>query len=113
MNFYTNITRWGNYLLLREYANGQRLTRRVKYSPTLYALVTKPTEYKTLNGKFVAPVKHETMKEANDWVDAYKNQSHLVYGNTLYAYSYLADEYPNRVDWDIEKLLIVTIDIEV
>ena len=113
MNFYTNITRWGNYLLLREYANGQRLTRRVKYSPTLYALVTKPTEYKTLNGKFVAPIKHETMKEANDWVDAYKNQSHLVYGNTLYAYSYLADEYPNRVDWDMEKLLIVTIDIEV
>ena len=113
MNFYTNITRWGNYLLLREYVNGQRLNRRVKYSPTLYAPVMKPTEYKTLNGKFVAPVKHETMKEANEWVDAYKNQPHLVYGNTLYQYSYIADQYPNRVDWDMEKLLIVTIDIEV
>ena len=30
-----------------------------------------------------------------------------------YQYNYLADQYPNRVDWDMEKLLIVTIDIEV
>ena len=112
MKFYTNVTRWGNNLLIREYVNGQRLNRRVKYSPTLYMRVAKPTEYKTLDGNFVTPVSHETMKDASEWVDIYKNQSHLVFGNTLYAYSYLADEYPNRVEWDIEKLLMVTIDIE-
>ena len=84
MKFYTNITRWSNHLLLREYVNGQRLNRRVKYSPTLYMRVAKPTEYKTLEGKFVTPVSHETMKEAHEWVDNYKNQPHLVFGNTLY-----------------------------
>ena len=104
MNFYTNITRWGNYLLLREYVNGQRLNRRVKYSPTLYAPVTKPTEYKTLNGKFVAPVKHETMKEANEWVDAYKNQPHLVYGNTQFQYTFLNEEYGH--DFEKDQILI-------
>ena len=113
MKFYTNITRWGNHLLLREYVNGQRLNRRVKYSHTIYMRVAKPTEYKTLEGKFVTPVSHETMKEAHEWVDNYKNQPHLVFGNTLYQYNYIADQYPNRVDWDMEKLLIVTIDIEV
>ncbi len=113
MKFYTNVTRWGNNLLIREYVNGQRLNRKVKYSPTLYMRVTKPTEYKTLNGDYVTPVKHETMKEANEWIDNYKSQSHLVFGNTLHQYSYIADQYPNSVDWDIEKLLIVTIDIEV
>ena len=112
MKFYTNITRWGNNLLVREYINGQRLNRKVKYSPTLYMRVAKPTEYKTLNGDYVTPVSHETMKDASEWVDNYKNQSHLVFGNTLYAYSYIADQYPNRVEWDIEKLLMVTIDIE-
>ena len=50
------------------------------------------------------------MKE-NEWIDNY--QSDLIFGNNLYQYSYLAEQYPNRVDWDIEKLLIVTIDIEV
>ena len=113
MNFYTNITRWGNYLLLREIANGERINRRIKYSPTLYCPVEKPTEYKTLDGRFVAPIKHQSMKEANEWIDNYKSQPDLVYGNTLYAYNYIADQYPNRVEWDIEKLLIVTIDIEV
>ena len=77
MKFYTNITRWGNHLLLREYVNGQRLNRRIKYSPTLYMRVAKPTEYKTLDGNFVTPVSHETMKGASEWVDNYKNQSHL------------------------------------
>ena len=61
----------------------------------------------------MTPVSHETMKDASEWVDNYKNQSHLVFGNTQYAYNYIADQYPNRVDWDMEKLLIVTIDIEV
>ena len=113
MKFYTNITRWGNNLLLREYKDGQRIDRKVKYQPTLYSPVTKPTEYKTLEGKYVTPVKHLSMKDAREWVDNYKNQPHLVYGNTMYPYAYLADEYPNDVEWDIDKILIVTIDIEV
>ena len=111
MKFYTNITRWGNHLLLREVVNGERINQRIKYSPTLYCLVNKPTEYKTLDGKYVTPVKHDTMKEANEWIDNY--QSDLVFGSNTYQYNYLADQYPNRVDWDMEKLLIVTIDIEV
>ena len=56
MNFYTNITQWGNYLLLREVVNGERLVRKVKYSPTLYAPVAKQTEHKTLCGKYVTPI---------------------------------------------------------
>ena len=91
----------------------ERINRKIKYSPTLARFCRKPTKYKTLDGRFVAPIKHQTMKEANEWIDNYKSQPDLVYGNTLYQYNYLADQYPNRVDWDMEKLLIVTIDIEV
>ena len=83
MKFYTNITRWGNQLLLREYVDGQRLNRRIKYSPTMYSIVTKPTEYRTLEGKFVTPIKHQTMSDANEWVDNYKNQPELIYGLSL------------------------------
>ena len=113
MKFYTNITQWGNQLLLREVVNGERLVRKVKYSPTLYAPVGSSTPYKTLDGKYVTPVTHETIKEAKEWVDNYKNQPDLVYGSTMYAYNYIADEYPKRVDYDIDQILIVTIDIEV
>ena len=113
MNFYTNVTQWGNLLKIREVVNGQRITRKVKYKPTLYSTVAEPTEWKTLDGKFVAPVQHDTMKEAREWVANYKNQPGLVHGSTMFAYNYIADEYPNRVDYDIDQILIVTIDIEV
>jgi len=113
MNFYTNIVQWGNFLLLRETVNGERINRRIKYSPTLYAPVAKPTEWNTLDGKYVTPIKHNTIKEAKEWVEQYKNQSHLVYGNNQFQYCYLADQYPKSVNWDIDNILIVTIDIEV
>jgi len=113
MRFYTNITQWGNNLLLREVVNGERINRKVKYSPTLYARVAKETNYKTLDGKYVTPVKHDTIKDAKEWVENYNSQPDAVYGNTLFPYSYIADEYSNNVDWDIDQILIVTIDIEV
>ena len=113
MSFYTNIVRWGNNLLLREIVNGERVNTRVKYSPTLYAPVLKQTSYKTLDGKYVTPIKHETMKDAKEWVEQYKDQPHMVYGNTLYAYSYLSEEYPDRVNWNMDNILLITLDIEV
>ena len=113
MNFYTNVTQWGNYLKIREVVNGQRMTRKVRYKPTLYSTVAEPTEWKTLDGQFVAPVQHETMKDAREWVANYKNQPGLIHGSTMFAYNYIADEYPKRVDYDKDEILIVTIDIEV
>ena len=112
MNFYTNISQWGNFLLLREIVNGERINRRVKYSPTLYSPVQKPTEWKTLDGQFVTPIKHQTIKEAKEWIDFYKEQPHMVYGNSMFQYNYLSEQYPSD-DWDIDDILIVTIDIEV
>ena len=113
MNFYTNITQSGNFLFLREVVNGERLVRKVKYSPTLYAPVAKQTEYTTLCGKYVTPIKHNTIKEAREWLESYKNQPQLIYGSNMYAYNYIAEQYPNDVNWDIDQILIVTIDIEV
>ena len=113
MKFYTNILQWGNSLLLREVVNGERVCRKVRYSPTLYAPVNSPTEWKTLKGQYVTPVQHNTIKEAKEWVENYKNQPELVHGSTMYSYNYIADEYPNRINYDVDQILIVTIDIEV
>ena len=113
-NFYTNVVRFGNNLLVREVNNGQRINKRVRYSPTLYSLVGKPTAYKTLEGKYVTPIKHDTMKEANDWIKNYGDQQFdLIYGNTQYPYSYISDTHKGIIDWDMSQLMIVTIDIEV
>ena len=62
MNFYTNVTPWGNTLLVREYVNGERINRKVKYSPTLFCKVIKETKHKTLDGQYVTPVKHNNQR---------------------------------------------------
>ena len=113
MKFYTNAVQFGNNLLIREVKNGKREKFRVKYSPTLYMQVEKPTEYKTLEGKFVTPVKHQTIKEAREWLANYSSQKHLIYGNTSHTYSYLNETYNDPCPWNKDDLLIVTLDIEV
>ena len=113
MSFYTNVLQWSNDLLVREVKNGQRQNSRIRYSPTLYSPVKQKTGYKTLNGEHVLPQTFDTMKEAKRWVEDHKSQPDLVYGNTQYAYNYLSDTYKGKVDWDLEQILIVTIDIEV
>ena len=113
MNFYTNVIQWGNNLLVREVKNGQRTNSKVRYSPTLYAPVEKQTPYKNLDGGYVTDLSFSTIKEAKNWVSSMKNQPYLVYGNTQYPYTYIADNYQGQVNWDLDKILIVTIDIEV
>ena len=112
MQFYTNVTQWGNNILLREYKNGERVNRKIKYSPTMYVPVQKKTEYKTLDGKYATPYKFDTIKEAKKFIEQYKQQPHLVFGLDRFAYTFLYDTYPNQVPWDNDKILTVTIDIE-
>ena len=112
MQFYTNVAPWGNHILVREYKNGERLNRKVKYSPTMYVPVQKQTEWKTLDGKYVTPYKFDTIKETKSFIEQYKQQPHLVFGLDRFAYTYLSDTYPNNVNWDNDKILTVTIDIE-
>ena len=113
MNFYTHIAQWGNQLLVRAVKNGVRTNFKVKYEPTLYVPVQKETGYTTLDGKNVNPMKFLSIKEAKEFVEQYQNQPHLVFGMTQFPYTYLAETYPNQIQFDTSKLKIVTIDIEV
>ena len=112
MQFYTNVAQWGNTILLREYKNGERVNRKIKYSPTMFVPVQKKTEFKTLDGKYASPYKFDTIKEAKKFIEQYKQQPHLVFGLDRFAYTFLYDTYPNQVPWDYDKILTVTIDIE-
>ena len=114
MSFYTNVLQYGNSLLVRYVEDGKRLTKRVKYQPTLFDLVNtrEKTGYNTLDGRAVLPHKFESIREAKDWIADRDNQD-IVFGNTQYPYCWIADEYPGRVDWDLDQMLVITIDIEV
>jgi len=111
--FYTNVHQWGDNLLVRAIENNKRVAKRVRYEPTLFVPVQKQTSFTTLDGKFLTPMKFTSMKESKEFVEQYKDQPHLVFGHTQYAYTYIADKYPEDIKWDYSKLLLITIDIEV
>ena len=113
MNFYTNVIQWGNNLLVRGVENDKRISKRVRDEPTLFALVNKPTKYRTLDNKYVEPQKFLSINDAKDWLKQYEGQSDLIYGNTQFNYAYIGDLFNGDVPWDKDKILIVTIDIEV
>ena len=86
-SFYTNVLQYGNSLLVRYVEDGKRLTRRVKYQPTLFDLVNtrEKTGYSTLDGRAVLPHKFASIREAKDWI-ADRDSQDIVFGNTQYPY---------------------------
>ena len=78
MNFYTHITQAGNYLFLREVVNGERINRKIRYSPTLFSPVVKDTSWKTLEGRNVKPIKFQTIREAKEYTNQVFTKADLI-----------------------------------
>ena len=98
MEYYTNLSRYGNSLLYRGYKDGKRMHVKVPFSPTLYVPVEKQTAFKSLDGKYVEPVKLETMREAKEFMERYKDVSNFeIYGNTNYIAQYVAEHWPGEI----------------
>lgn len=111
--FYTNVTKYGNRLLVRGVKNNNRYKTKIDYSPTLFVTSNKESEYHTLWGDPVSPVSFADINEARLFVEKYKDiEGFNVYGNANYAHQYISDSYRN-IEWDVDKIKIVGIDIEV
>ena len=113
MNFYTHVLQWGNRILVRGVKDGQRFNKRIPYKPTLYVPTDKPSEFKTLEGKPVAPIKFGDIKKAKEFLSHYENQLDLVFGLSQYAYPYISENYRGQVTFDRSLMHVYTIDIEV
>ena len=114
MKFYTSVLPYKGRLLVRGVNHdGSHKKFKVNYKPSLFVPAQKDTGYKTLDGRDVGKMTFESMYEAKQWIDEYKDVSNFEYfGNTRFQYPYIADEFPGKVDWDIKQIRLITIDIE-
>ena len=114
MKFYTSVQQSGNTILVRGYDHGRQFSDRVKFDPTLFLPTNKPSEWKTLDGKRVRPVKQGTIKDAKEFVETHKEMADFpVYGQTRYNNQYILEEYPwDEMKFDMNQIRIFTIDIE-
>ena len=114
MSFYTNVNLVGNNLLYIGYEDGQRIQRRFKFSPTLYVVSNQITDYRTLDGRYAKPIRFNTVGEARDFKDKYKDVENFeVHGYDRFLYQYISEEFSNEVEYDIKTLKITSLDIEV
>ena len=115
MNFYTNVQLIGNNILVRGVKNGKRFETKEEFFPTLFVKSKKDSKYKTLQGETVEPIKPGTVRDCREFYSKYEGvEGFEIYGNDRYIYQYISEKYPeDEIKFDISKIKLVTIDIEV
>ena len=114
-NFYTSVVQYGNSLLVRGYRDGQQYKTKANFSPTLYIKTTddRPSEWKTLDGMPVHPIKQESIRLSREFVDRYKDvQGFEVFGQTQYVYQFLSESWPKDIKYDTDLIKVFSLDIE-
>ena len=114
MNFYTNVTRYGNSLLYMGYKGGQRVKQRIPFKPKLYISTSKPkTGYQTLDNILVEPIEFDSMKDATEFIKRYEHvDDFTVYGMNNYVSQFIAQKYPEEIKFNRDDISVTTIDIE-
>lgn len=112
--FYTNVQSMGNNILFRGVVDGKRVKTKIPYEPTFYEPSRTETPFKTLDGDYLRELKFNSMREARDYYKQFEDVSgKVIYGNNRFEYAYIAENYKGMVEWDIDKILVGIVDIEV
>ena len=115
MRFYTNVQLIGNQFLVRGVENGKRFENRDEFFPTLFVKTKRDSKYRTLGGEAVEPINPGTVRDCRDFYKKYDEiDGFEIYGNDRYIYQYISEKYPeDEIKFDISKIKLVTLDIEV
>lgn len=114
MKFYTSVNRYGNEILYRGYNYGRQDTYRVKHSPTLYLPTKEKTQTKSIFGHNLKKQRFDNMRSASDFVKRYNEvEDFPIFGTINYLHEFIAQKFPNDIDFDINDINIVNFDIEV
>jgi DNA polymerase elongation subunit (family B) len=87
---------------------------KVPFAPTLFLKSNdKKSEWKSLDGTAVEPMRFAEIREAKDFIKRYDGiQGFEVYGMNQWQYQYLGDEFPGDIDYDLSAMRIWSLDIE-
>lgn len=111
--FYTSVVQYGSKILYRGYKNGRRVHDKLNFAPTLYTSTEKQTTFKTLYGQSVDQIKMASIPEAKDFIKKYEDiDGFTVFGMTQFNYQYIADKFPNEINFNIKDMKISFFDIE-
>jgi DNA polymerase elongation subunit (family B) len=113
--FYTSVERFMNEIRWRGYDNGRPFQRKVRFKPTLFVRARENATHKSLLGNIpLGSVKFDTMSEAKQYIDQYKDvHGFEVCGTSNYVTQFIQENYPDDIKFDITQINIASFDIEV
>jgi len=114
VNFYTNVSRHKNNILVRGIKDGVPYKKSLRYKPYLFVSSNKSSKYKNIKNEYVGKVDFNSMSEAREFLETYKDVSGAeVYGLTDFVYLFIHDAFPNELAYDPSQISVVYLDIEV
>ena len=114
MDFYTNVARSANKILVRGYQKGKPVKMSVNYRPNLYVLSKKTsTPHRTLDGRYLEPVNLDTMSGAYKFKERYEGiDGFEIHGYDRWVYTYISDRFQGDIKYDPKLVKVATLDIE-
>jgi len=113
MRFYTNVNVIGDTAYVRGYDGSKRFDLKAPFHPYLFVNSNKKTNYRTLDGKYVERIEFEGIGAARDFVDNYyKVDGFDIYGSNLSTYQAIYELYKGEVEYDVDQINVVSLDIE-
>ena len=118
---YTNVSQYGSKLYVRSIDQGTRHKERISFAPLSWAdqpnikqsNETHVSPWTTLFGEKVYPIRHESIEDFKSFNNNMKDVSGIqLYQSPGHQYQYIAQAYPDAIQFNISDLLIYTIDIE-
>jgi len=114
MDFYTNVCRTRDKILVKGYQNNKPHMMKVAYRPNHYVLSKKgDTAFRSLDGRPLEAVNLDTMGGARKFREQYNQVDGFeIHGYDKYIYTYIAEKFHGDIEWDYNKVKIATLDIE-
>ena len=114
MRFYTSVNSVNDKILVRGFDDGVKFEERVAYEPSMFmkANAGEETAYRDIYGNPLKKVEFLSLQDAKDKCFQ-KSTREDYYGMANFEYSYIADEWPDAIEFDASLVKKLYLDIEV
>ena len=114
MDFYTNVCRTRDKILVKGYQGRKQVKMAVSYRPNHYIPSKKgETAYRALDGRHLEVVNLNSMGGARKFRERYSGVDGFeIHGDDRYIYTYIADKFQGDIEFNQKLIKTASLDIE-
>jgi DNA polymerase elongation subunit (family B) len=107
------VNKYGSYIYVTGYKNGEKKHWKEKYQPTLYTKTNKNTPFRTIFDEPLESRQYDSMSDAFQDIKNTEGTNIDLYGNTNFIAQYIAEYFPDGIsNIDSSNLNICIFDLE-